>query len=114
LSTPRALASPNRRSVCRDVRDALDGWGIPHPPCWHDGPERPSHRPTDPEDQQEFYSGKQTCHTINNLLVIDETCQMCFLSPTSEGKANAKILAELEGYTFPPGSSLYQDMGVQG
>jgi DDE superfamily endonuclease len=46
--------------------------------------------------------------------VIDETCQICFLSATYEGKANEKILAELEGYRLPPGSYLYQDMGFQG
>jgi hypothetical protein len=46
--------------------------------------------------------------------VIDETCQICFLSTTYEGKANDKSLADLEGYTFPPGSCLYQDMGFQG
>jgi DDE superfamily endonuclease len=51
---------------------------------------------------------------IKNLLVIDETCHMCFLSTTYEGKANDKSLADLEGYTFPPGSCLYQDMGFQG
>jgi hypothetical protein len=39
---------------------------------------------------------------------------MCFLSPSYEGKANEKSLAELEGYTFPPGGYLYQDMGFQG
>jgi len=46
--------------------------------------------------------------------VIDETCQICFLSATYEGKANDTILAELEGYRVPPGSSLDQDMGFQG
>jgi hypothetical protein len=46
--------------------------------------------------------------------VIDETCQICFLSATYEGKVHDTILAELEGYTFPPGSCLYQDMGFQG
>jgi hypothetical protein len=46
--------------------------------------------------------------------VIDETCYICFLSATDEGKANDKSLADLEGYTFPPGSFLYQDMGFQG
>ena len=80
------------------------------PPFWHDGTERPIHRPADPEAQQDYYSGKKQCHTIKNLLMIDETCQMCFLSATSEGKASDKILAELEGYTFPPGSYLSQDI----
>jgi DDE superfamily endonuclease len=46
--------------------------------------------------------------------VIDETCQICFLSTTYEGKAHDKSLAELEGYTLPHGSCLYQDMGFQG
>jgi DDE superfamily endonuclease len=45
--------------------------------------------------------------------VIEETCHICFLSATYEGKANDKCLADLEGYTFPPGSCLYQDMGLQ-
>jgi hypothetical protein len=39
---------------------------------------------------------------------------MCFLSATYEGKANDKSLADLEGYTLPRGSCLYQDMGFQG
>jgi hypothetical protein len=46
--------------------------------------------------------------------VIDDTCQICFLSATYEGKANDKILAELEGYRLPPGSYLDQDRGFQG
>ena len=45
--------------------------------------------------------------------MIDATCHICFLSATYEGKANDKSLAELEGYTLPPGSCLYQDMGFQ-
>jgi DDE superfamily endonuclease len=36
------------------------------------------------------------------------------LSATYEGKANDKSLADLEGYSLPPGSYLYQDMGFQG
>jgi DDE superfamily endonuclease len=70
--------------------------------------------PADPEDQQAYDSGKQKCHTLKNLRVIEETCQMSFLSATYEGKAHEKILAELEGYTLPPGSCLSQDMGFQG
>jgi hypothetical protein len=46
--------------------------------------------------------------------MIDESCHICFLSATYEGKANDKSLAELEGYTLPHGSWLYQDMGFQG
>jgi hypothetical protein len=46
--------------------------------------------------------------------VINETCHVCFLSHTYEGKASDKSLAEFAGYTLPPGSSLYQDRGFQG
>ena len=46
--------------------------------------------------------------------MIDESCHIVFLGDTYEGKAHEKSLAELAGYTFPPGSCLYQDMGFQG
>ena len=114
LSRPRTAASPNRCSVCRDVQDARSGGKLHHPPFWHDGTERPIHRPTDSEEQQEYYSGKKKCHTLKNLLVITETCHVCFLSHTSEGKTSDKSLAELAGYTLPAGSCLYQDKGFQG
>jgi hypothetical protein len=81
---------------------------------WQDRPERPIHRPADPEEQPEYYRGKKKCHTLKNLLVIDESCHMCFLSATDEGKAHDKCLAELAGYTLPRGSYLDQDLGFQG
>jgi DDE superfamily endonuclease len=37
-----------------------------------------------------------------------------YLSYTYEGKASDKSLAELAGYTLPPGSCLYQAKGFQG
>jgi hypothetical protein len=83
--------------VCRDIQHARDGRKIHSPPCGHDGTERPIHRPTDPEDQQEYDSGTKKGHTRNNLLVIHETCHVCFLSHTYEGKASDKSLAELAG-----------------
>jgi len=46
--------------------------------------------------------------------VIDETCYICFLSDTYEGKAHDKSLADLVGYTLPAGSCLDQDLGFQG
>jgi DDE superfamily endonuclease len=46
--------------------------------------------------------------------VITETCQVCLLSHTYEGKASDKSIAELVGYTLPAGSCLYQDKGFQG
>jgi hypothetical protein len=46
--------------------------------------------------------------------VIQETCHIAFLSPTYEGKASEKSIAEFTGYTLPAGSCLYQDKGFQG
>jgi DDE superfamily endonuclease len=46
--------------------------------------------------------------------VITESCYVCFLSHTAEGKASDKSLAELADYTLPAGSCLYQDKGFQG
>jgi hypothetical protein len=46
--------------------------------------------------------------------VITETCHVCFLSHTAEGKASDKSLAELADSTLPAGSCLYQDKGFQG
>jgi hypothetical protein len=39
---------------------------------------------------------------------------MGFLRATYEGRMPEKTVAELVGYTLPPGSCLYQDMGFQG
>lgn len=86
----------------------------PPPPCGHDGTARPIHRPTDPEEPQAYDSGKKKCPTRNNLLVINETCHICFLSHTDEGTASEKSVAECAGDTLPPGRSLYQDRGFQG
>ena len=46
--------------------------------------------------------------------MITETCHVCCLSHTCEGKASDQSLAELAGYTLPPGSCLSQDKGFQG
>jgi hypothetical protein len=114
MSPPRLAACSHRRGARCAARPQAVGGGVPAPPVWHDGTERPIQRPKDPEDQQEYYSGKKKGHTLKNLLVIRETCHICFLSPTYEGRMHDKTIAELEGYRLPPGSGLYQDMGFQG
>jgi hypothetical protein len=83
--------------VCGAGRDASDGRRRHHSPVWHDGTERPIHRPTDPEAPPEYDRGQKTCHTRNSLLVLTETCHVGFLSHTAEGKASEKSLAELAG-----------------
>lgn len=46
--------------------------------------------------------------------MINEGCQICFLSPTWEGKASDSSVAEQAGYRLPPGSGLDHDKGCQG
>jgi DDE superfamily endonuclease len=76
--------------------------------------ERPIQRPKDAEEQEAYDSGKKKRHTLKNLLLITETCHVCFLSITCEGEASDKTIAEQAGYRLPPGSRLYQDKGFQG
>jgi DDE superfamily endonuclease len=114
LSSSRAAAGPYGRRLSCDARTATARRFLYSPPCWHDGTERPIQHPKDPEEQQEYNSGKKKGHTLKNLLVINEAGHICFLSYTCEGKASDKSIAELTGYTLPPGSCLYQDKGFQG
>jgi hypothetical protein len=87
----------------------------PTPPLFGpDGTARPSHRPVAPEAPQDYDSGKKKCPTVNNLLVIHEACDVCFLRATYEGKAPEKSLAALEGDTWPRGSGLSQARGLPG
>jgi DDE superfamily endonuclease len=46
--------------------------------------------------------------------VINDAWHGCCLSHPWEGKASDQSMAELAGYTLPPGSCLYQDKGFQG
>jgi hypothetical protein len=95
--------------VSRAAHEAQDRSDVEFSPCWHDGTERPIQRPQDPEEQEEYDSGKKTRHTLKNVLVINAGCQICFLSPTWEGKASDISVAEQAGYRLPPGSGLYQE-----
>ena len=81
---------------------------------FHDGTERPINRPKDKEDQKTYYSGKKKQHTVKNNVIIDDTCKILFLTPTCEGKKHDKRIADEAGYTFPEGSTVYQDTGFQG
>jgi DDE superfamily endonuclease len=110
----RTPSGPYGRRLDYDADDAITRTPCSRAPFFPDGTERPIQRPKDPEEQQEYYSGKQKCHTLKNLLVIKETCHMCFLSVTYEGRTQDKCIADLTGYTLPPGSCLYQDTGFQG
>jgi hypothetical protein len=77
-----------------------------------DGSERPIQRPKDKERQKQNYSGKKKRHTVKNIVISDKKIKV--LSQTHEGKKHDKTLADEEHYSFPEGSSLYQDTGFQG
>lgn len=86
-----------------------------HAPIYfHDGTERPIPRPSDEQTQRLYYSGKKKQHTIKNLLLIDLSCKILFLSATVEGKRHDKKLADQTAYALPAGSRLLQDTGFQG
>ncbi len=72
-----------------------------------DGTERPIRRPQQPERQRANYSGKKKRHTRKNNVITDKrTGKVKGLSPTVEGKRHDKKLADEQGETFPPGSTL--------
>ncbi len=81
---------------------------------FHDGPERRIRRPRDPETQKAYYSGKKKCRTVQNNLIINESCKVVLLTPSFEGRHHDKYIADQVGYCVPPGSTLYQDAGFQG
>jgi hypothetical protein len=51
---------------------------------------------------------------VKNILLIDDTCVIRYMSTTYAGKWHDKSLVDDESYTLPVGSVLYQDMGFQG
>jgi hypothetical protein len=55
----------------------------PAPPFGHDGTERRIEHPQDPTEQTRCYSGKKKCHTVKNVLLINATLTILFLSETS-------------------------------
>lgn len=81
---------------------------------FHDGTERPIQRPSDPDEQRLYYSGKAHAHTVKNNLLIDMNCRVLFLTATVEGKMHDKKLADQTAYPLPKGSHLSQDNGFQG
>jgi len=113
-SRPRTASSTDSRRLGHEAHTAPVRRPLVTPPCVQDGTERPIQRPKDPADQAEYYRGKQTCHTLKNLLVLNATCDICFLSNTGDGKASDTIMAELTSSTVPPGSCLSQETGCQG
>jgi len=51
---------------------------------------------------------------LKNLLLINATVRIVFLSETAPGSVHDKRLADLTPYPLPAGSHLLQDLGFQG
>ena len=80
-----------------------------------DGTERRRQRPTEGQEQKDFYSGKKKAHTFKNNIIVDaQTRQVLYLSKTYPGKTPEKIIADEEAYVFPANSILAKDAGFQG
>src|SRR5215472_9303857 len=78
------------------------------PPFCHDGTERPIPRPADATEQKTCYSGKKKRHMLINLLLINATLRIVFLSETAPGSVHDKRLADFTPSPLPAGSHLLQ------
>ncbi len=78
----------------------------------HDGTEREIPRPSDPELQKEYYSGKKKRHTVKNAVITCLAGFILFASLTVEGKMHDKRIAD-EMYSFPYACNLQQDTDIK-
>jgi len=53
-------------------------------------------------------------HTVKNLILQQRGGKVVYLSDTYEGRKHDKKIADEEAFTFPTGSTLWQDNGFQG
>jgi hypothetical protein len=81
---------------------------------FHDGTECPIPRPTDPDRQKTWYSGKKKRHTQKYNLLSNAGARVLFLSRPRPGSCHEKRIADEDAYAVPEGSTLYQDTGFQG
>lgn len=79
-----------------------------------DGTHRPINRPKDPDDQEDYYSGRKKHHSVTNNVISERKGKVIFLSDTYCGSVHDKAICDGEEYQFPEGSTLLQDTGFQG
>src|SRR3954454_6250202 len=101
------------------ARTAADAQGLmeacPERAFILDGTDRPIRRPQDGEDRRKDYSGKKKRHTKKNIIITEKaTGEVLGLGATQPGSKHDKACADEESYTFPSGSTLFQDTGFQG
>ena len=106
-----AQCLPNRRP--RQLKEALEACGAYN--LIIDGTERERQRPSDPQAQKDFYSGKKKTHTYNNIIIVDRDMRtVAYLSQTYEGTWHDKAICDEEQYTCPEHATLEKDRGFQG
>ena len=92
-----ARCLPNRRP--RQLKEALEACGAYN--LIIDGTERERQRPSEPQAQKDYYSGKKKAHTYNNIVIVDrDTRTVEYLSQTYEGTWHDKAICDEEQYTF--------------
>ena len=80
-----------------------------------DGVERRRNRPTDPQKQRLFYSGKKKGHFDKNVIVANtQSRRVSYLSATFPGSAHDKAIADHVGVVYPVYATLRSDLGFQG
>ena len=115
LAAQRLLPARTAAELADQLRAEMVELDPEAPPFFcHDGTERPIARPKDADEQEIYYSGKKKDHTIKNVLLVDASGAIRFLSATYEGKAHDKRIADEAQYRLPEGSVLGQDSGFQG
>jgi len=113
-SEPTAAAEPVPPSPCKEEPQPDSTPTATGPVFCHDGMERRIQRPQDDEQQKLNYSGKKKGHMVKNVLLIDQSKRIVFLSDTTAGKTHDKKIADATPYPLPTGSTLLQDLGFQG
>jgi hypothetical protein len=99
--------------TAEDCTEAMQG--CPELTFIIDGTDRPIRRPQDGEDRRKDYSGKKKRHAKRNIVITDKaTGEVLGLGATQPGSKHDKACADEENYTFPSGSTLFQDTGFQG
>jgi hypothetical protein len=61
-----------------------------------DGTQRPMNRPQDPDEQEEYYSGKKKCHSVTNNIISVRGGKVIFLSDTYSGRVHDKAICDGE------------------
>jgi len=64
--------------------------------------------------QRACFSGKSHQHAVKNVIIAEATEHIAYLSDTYEGSVHDKAITDESGYTFPKGSTVYQDRGFEG